>query len=212
MRTYGVPVDIDPEDALREEIHRTVGHVRWLAEKVAGLGDDEVINEGPIVNGSREPRAAKVIDVKAVKAPNRRAREQEDVDDDEAGEPYTEDVSKDIVRLSPTGDEALVFGVTEREVQAGGEGGGFDRVKLAAAPNIWLQVYMAERKHLADVTKIAIAAGLESRRLDWAEGMADQLLDAFEQFAGELGADPTDPRIRALTAGALELIVNRKTV
>jgi hypothetical protein len=206
MRTYGVPVEIDPEDALREEIHRTVGHVRWLAEKVASLGEGEVVQHQ--VNGSSEPRAAKVIDVKPTRGPNRRDADQGDDDDDDS---YREDVAGDIVRLSPSGDEALVFGVTEREIQAGGEGGGFDRVKLGAAPNTWLAVYMAERRHLADITKIAIAAGLESRRLDWAEGMADLLLGAFETFASELGMDPSDNKVRAITAGALESIVNRRT-
>lgn len=206
MRTYGVPVDIDPEDALREEIHRTVGHVRWLAEKVASLGEDEVLAE---VNGSSEPRAAKVIDMKPTRHPNSRAREQDDEDDDEAGEPYTEDVSRDVVRLAPTGDEALVFGVAEREVQAGGEGGGHDRVKLTAQPNVWLQVYMAERKHLADITKIAMAAGLESRRLDWAEGMADRLISAMEDLASELGLDPTAPSVRLQIAASLERLTDR---
>jgi hypothetical protein len=196
MRTYGVPVEIDPEDALREEIHRTVGHVRWLAEKVASLGDDEITDEGPISDGG--PRAARVIEVKAMRAPNK------DADDEDTD--YEEDVSKDLQRITPTGDEALVFGVSERELQAGGPGGGFDRVKVAAAPNVWLQIYMAERKHLADVTKIAMQAGLESRRLDWAEGMADRLISAFEELASSLGHDTTDPAVRLATVTALEQI------
>lgn len=200
MRTYGVPVEIDPEDALREEIHRTVGHVRWLAEKVASLGDDEITDEGgPISDGG--PRAARVIDVKAMRSPNQGA-DDEDTD-------YDEDVTKDLQRITPTGDETLVFGVSERELQAGGPGGGFDRVKVSAAPNVWLQIYMAERKHLADVTKIAMAAGLESRRLDWAEGMADRLLVAFEELASALGQDPNDPAVRLATVTALEQITAR---
>lgn len=194
MRTYGVPVEIDPEDALREEIHRTVGHVRWLAEKVASIGTSELSEERPVGPG------ANPIDSRPTRHPNSRAREQEDEDE---GESYTEDVSKDLVRLSPVGDEALVFGVIEREVQAGGESGGHDRVKLSAAPNVWLQVYLIERKHLADITKIAMAAGLESRRLDWAEGMADRLISAMEDLAIQLGHDPADPKIRLLTANAL---------
>lgn len=194
MRTYGIPVEIDPEEALREEIHRTVGHVRWLAEKVATLSDEDVINEGPIVNGSRSPRAAKVIDIAPTKGPNGRDAENDD---------YREDVTEDIKRLTPTGDDVLVYGVTERQVQAGGEGGGFDRVTVTAAPNIWLQVYMAERRHLADITKIAMAAGLESRRLDWAESMADRLIGAMEELATQLGHDTNDPRVRMLTADAL---------
>jgi hypothetical protein len=30
VRTYGLPVDVAPEDALLEEVHRTAGHVAYL--------------------------------------------------------------------------------------------------------------------------------------------------------------------------------------
>lgn len=194
MRTYGVPVEIDPEDALREEIHRTVGHVRWLAEKVASLGDDQIMEEGQAAGRKK----AKVIEMRQVNDP------------DAEDEDYSEQLTKpDIQRVTPGGDEALVFGVTEREIQAGGEGGGFDRVKVAAAPNVWLQVYMAERRHLADITKIAMAAGLESRRLDWAEGMADRLISAMEDLAAELGQDPTAPAVRLQIANTLERLTEK---
>jgi hypothetical protein len=35
--TYGLPRDIAPEDALLEEVHRTAGHVAWLAQLVGEL-------------------------------------------------------------------------------------------------------------------------------------------------------------------------------
>lgn len=35
--TYGLPVDIDPADALLQEVHRTAGHVAWLGAVVAQL-------------------------------------------------------------------------------------------------------------------------------------------------------------------------------
>lgn len=206
MRSYGVPVEIDAEDALAEEIHRTVGHVRWLAEKVASLGEADPAtdaDDGPLaINGSAAPRSARVLDVDGDGNVKRqtKGRKDEDGEDDGSGEVYSE-------RLTPTGDDALVFGVVEREVQAGGEGGGFDRIKVAAAPNVWLQVYMAERKHLADVTKIAIAANLQTRRLNWAETVADQLIGAMEDLAAQLGHDPHDPKIRLITATTLESLV-----
>lgn len=43
MRTYGLPVDINPVDALLQEVHRTAGHVAWLAERVRELHDSEII-------------------------------------------------------------------------------------------------------------------------------------------------------------------------
>ena len=35
--TYGLPVDIEPQDALIEEVARTAGHVRWLAQLVSEI-------------------------------------------------------------------------------------------------------------------------------------------------------------------------------
>ena len=35
--TYGLPVDIDPHDALLAEVHRTAGHVQWLGQVVEQL-------------------------------------------------------------------------------------------------------------------------------------------------------------------------------
>jgi len=37
VTTFGLPVEVAPEVALLEEVHRTAGHVAWLAELVAGL-------------------------------------------------------------------------------------------------------------------------------------------------------------------------------
>jgi hypothetical protein len=35
--TYGLPLDIAPEDALLAEVHRTAGHVAWLGQLVSEL-------------------------------------------------------------------------------------------------------------------------------------------------------------------------------
>lgn len=35
VATLGLPVEVNPHEALLEEVHRTAGHVRWLAEVVA---------------------------------------------------------------------------------------------------------------------------------------------------------------------------------
>jgi hypothetical protein len=37
VATYGLPTEVDPLDALLAELHRTAGHVAWLAQIVAGL-------------------------------------------------------------------------------------------------------------------------------------------------------------------------------
>ena len=43
VATYGLPRDIDPAAALLEEVHRTAGHVAWLAGKVAELDDEALV-------------------------------------------------------------------------------------------------------------------------------------------------------------------------
>lgn len=37
VATYGLPVDVDPREALLQEVHRTAGHVAWLGQIVAAL-------------------------------------------------------------------------------------------------------------------------------------------------------------------------------
>lgn len=43
MTTYGLSREVDPGMALLEEVHRTAGHVAWLAVKVANLTEDELV-------------------------------------------------------------------------------------------------------------------------------------------------------------------------
>jgi hypothetical protein len=43
MATYGLPVDIDPAEALLQEVQRTAGHVAWLAEQVKAVDPEALI-------------------------------------------------------------------------------------------------------------------------------------------------------------------------
>ncbi len=42
VATYGLPREVAADVALLEEVHRTAGHVAWLAAKVAQFGEDEL--------------------------------------------------------------------------------------------------------------------------------------------------------------------------
>ena len=42
-RLFGLPVDVDPAEALLEELHRTAGEVAWLGSVVAELEQDDAI-------------------------------------------------------------------------------------------------------------------------------------------------------------------------
>lgn len=41
--TYGLPIEITPEQAILDEVHRTAGHVAWLAQQVRALDRDALI-------------------------------------------------------------------------------------------------------------------------------------------------------------------------
>lgn len=129
--TYGLPRDIDPTDALLEEVHCTAGHVAWLREQVQSLAPD-----------------------------------------------------------------ALVWGVTEEVVKSATEFPGTD-VTYSATLNAWLEQYRWERKHLLDVTKAAISAGIEERRVKLAEaqgsllnGVIRRILDRLDLTEGQRGLLP----------------------
>lgn len=40
IMTYGAPLDITPEQALLDEVHRTSGHVEWLRQRIATMGQE----------------------------------------------------------------------------------------------------------------------------------------------------------------------------
>lgn len=45
MITFGLPREIDPQQALLEEVHRTAGHVAWLQAKIASLPTDAELKQ-----------------------------------------------------------------------------------------------------------------------------------------------------------------------
>lgn len=65
-------------------------------------------------------------------------------------------------------DRDLVWGMTEQVDKRASEFAGVDTTE-AAKPNVWVELYMRERKHLVDVAKAAIAAGIEERKVRLAE-------------------------------------------
>lgn len=123
--TYGLPREIDPRDALLEEVHRTAGAVAYLADRV------------------RE--------------------------------------------LDPA---ALIWGKTEESDQRATEFPGVN-VKQEAKPNAWLVLYREERKHLVEVSRVAIAAGIEERRVRLAESMGAQLAAVLRAVLEGLGLSPS---------------------
>jgi hypothetical protein len=71
-------------------------------------------------------------------------------------------------RVRELEDRALVWGMTEQSEKNATEFKGVDTT-YGAVPNVWVDLYMRERKHLIDVAKAAISAGIEERKVRLAE-------------------------------------------
>ena len=82
-------------------------------------------------------------------------------------------------------DGALVWGVTEESDKQATDFPGTDTVR-AARPNVWLDLYYRERRHLIDVTKAALAAGIEERRVRLAEAQGLLLAQVIRAILGDL--------------------------
>lgn len=81
--------------------------------------------------------------------------------------------------------DELVWGVTEKVEKNATEFEGTDTTS-AAKPNAWLELYYRERKHLVDVTKAAIQAGIEERRVKLAEAQGHLVAEVIKRILGRL--------------------------
>jgi hypothetical protein len=82
-------------------------------------------------------------------------------------------------------DDDLVWGKTEAVEKNASEFAGTDTT-YAATPSVWLELYYRERKHLVDVTKAAISAGIEERRVKLAEAQGAMLAQVIRAILGDL--------------------------
>ncbi len=115
-RLFGLPVDVDPAEALLEELHRTAGEVAWLGSIVAELEKDDAI-----------------------------------------------------------------WGMTREKV------GGDDRgTTHEAGLNIWIQTWHAQRRHLTNVARECLKAGIEERRVQLAETQGAMLAGVVRAILNRL--------------------------
>lgn len=89
-------------------------------------------------------------------------------------------------RVAELQADALIWGVTEETDQQASEFPGVNTTS-AAKPNMWLVLYREERKHLVDVTKAAISAGIEERRVKLAEAQGSLLNGVIRRILDRLG-------------------------
>lgn len=76
----------------------------------------------------------------------------------------------------------VVWGLTMRKT-----GGDDHGTTHAAGVNTWVQLWQAERKHLVDVGKACVAAGIEERRIRLAESSGQLLANVVQSILGRLG-------------------------
>jgi hypothetical protein len=83
-----------------------------------------------------------------------------------------------------------VSGSSAREMQ--------ELMQQQGLSGVWLELYMKERDRLIRVSQVAVAAGIEERRVKLAESMAAQMGAAMVGLVTDFGKDPNDPEVRAL--------------
>lgn len=92
-------------------------------------------------------------------------------------------------RVQELEQETVVWGMTEKVQKFAGEFPG-DDTTYGAAPSVWVDLYSRERKHLLDVCKAAISAGIEERRVRLAEQQGNLLATVIQRILGDLGLSP----------------------
>lgn len=93
--------------------------------------------------------------------------------------------------------DELVWGLTKAEGVDASETPGVN-VTEAAAVNIWLDLYRAERKHLVDVSKAALAAGIAERQVRLAEQHGRLIVDILRKVLADPELALTDEQRRAV--------------
>lgn len=108
--------------------------------------------------------------------------------------------------MGPPADDEDEDGERPRNARSGlkqysREKGGFVWEK----PSVWVEIYQQERKHLTDVAKVCIAAGIEERRVKLAESQGQLLAQVIRGVLGELGVLDR-PEVPAVVRKHLELV------
>jgi hypothetical protein len=91
----------------------------------------------------------------------------------------------------------LAWGMTEQAEKNASEFRGTDTT-YAAKPNVWLELYFRERKHLLDLTKTAITVGIEERRVRLAEAQGSLLNEVIRRILARLSLTDAQSRLLPL--------------
>lgn len=185
MAFYGRRVAVDPEQALLEEMQRSVGVVRWLEQAIAEWGQFERLAEemAALDPAADDPDAVEELILRLAHRAERIL----------GGEAVTEGVTYEDTR---TGLPSLVaVHSTERAV-------GFTDTEYRA----WLKVYQEERRHLAGVAKACIEANIAERRQSVLEARAEMIRSLVVIALRIAGVQTTEERALEIVAEATRAV------
>lgn len=89
-------------------------------------------------------------------------------------------------RIREIDEEALTLGVAEQKIDP--DGG--KTVTIRTAPNVWLDLYDRERRHLVAVCSAALRAGVEERQVRLAERQGVLLAEVIRAVLADLHLTP----------------------
>lgn len=99
-------------------------------------------------------------------------------------------------------DELVELGLLQRSAIPTTE---TERVTVSqAALNVWVQLYLAERKHYLEVAKLALSAGFAERRMRMLEGAAAEMNAVIKALLVLAGLDPSARDVRAMVVQAYD--------
>lgn len=97
-----------------------------------------------------------------------------------------------------------------RELEAGdmyGPVGGGEHSDPRYEPHVWIRLYQEERKHLANVARDCIKAGIEERRVKLAEQQGALIAQVIRGILTDLGVDQR-PEVPTIVRKHLSLVAN----
>lgn len=106
-------------------------------------------------------------------------------------------------KLAELKEEALIWGRTKQEDEFGEEGYLGKKQTDEAKPHLYEELLFRERRHLAELIKSWIAAGLGAKRLQLEQDAMDRLELALSNIIVALGRDPRDPEVRQIVRNEL---------
>lgn len=118
-------------------------------------------------------------------------------------------LGEQVRRLDPG---AVIWGKTSEVDKQAGEFPGMD-VTHAAAVNVWVDLWQRERKHMLAVTKAALDAGTEERRVRLAERQGALMASVFRGSLDDaaIQADVRQ-RIEAAFVRRMSLVAEKQTI